>query len=290
MFHWKVHSTLILYNKFKDKGIYIKTNRMSSTTLKVTANKKKTTTAKTAPVAVAEIPTAVVETVAVEAPKKATAPKKAKAVVTAPEPVVTPVIVEPLIAEEELIEETPIIENVIKTEIKRRRVVTKDQFLGNFDEVSELIANEISNNKDDKNVNGKYLKFLRNINKNMVSMKKDAQKLIKTKRKSVDTASDDATVKDANKVSSGFLKPVPISNAMASFTGWSPTELKSRVDVTKFLCSYIKDNNLQNPTDRRQIILDSKLTKLLDYKEGTPLTYFDMQSHLKKHFPKAVNA
>ena len=282
MFLWKVHSTLILYNKFKDKGIYIKTNRMSSTTLKVTANKKKTTTAKT--VAVAEIP-AVVETT-VEAPKKATAPKKAKAVVTAPEPVVA----EPLIEEEELIEETPIIENVIKTEIKRRRVVTKDQFLGNFDEVSELIANEISNNKDDKNVNGKYLKFLRNINKNMVSMKKDAQKLIKTKRKSVDTASDDANVKDANKVSSGFLKPVPISNAMASFTGWSPTELKSRVDVTKFLCSYIKDNNLQNPTDRRQIILDSKLTKLLDYKEGAPLTYFDMQSHLKKHFPKAVKA
>lgn len=277
---------MILYNKFKDKGIYIKTNRMSSTTLKVTANKKKTTTAKTAPVAVAEIPAVVETTVAVEAPKKVTAPKKAKAVVAAPEPVV----VEPLIVEEELIEEAPIIENVIKTEIKRRRVVTKDQFLGNFDEVSELIANEISNNKDDKNVNGKYLKFLRNINKNMVSMKKDAQKLIKTKRKSVDTASDDANVKDANKVSSGFLKPVPISNAMASFTGWSPTELKSRVDVTKFLCSYIKDNNLQNPTDRRQIILDSKLTKLLDYKEGAPLTYFDMQSHLKKHFPKAVKA
>ena len=280
MFHWKVHSTLILYNKFKDKGIYIKTNRMSSTTLKVTANKKKTTKTATAPVA--EIPTTIIETVAVvEAPKKVTAPKKAKTVVVAPEP-------EPLIEEEELIEETPIIENVIKTEIKRRRVVTKDQFLGNFDEVSELIANEISNNKDDKNVNGKYLKFLRNINKNMVSMKKDAQKLIKTKRKSVETASDD--VKDANKVSSGFLKPVPISNAMASFTGWSPTELKSRVDVTKFLCSYIKDNNLQNPSDRRQIILDSKLTKLLDYKEGAPLTYFDMQSHLKKHFPKAVIA
>ena len=282
MFHWKVHSTLILYNKFKDKGIYIKTNRMSSTTLKVTANKKKTTTAKT----VAEnIPT--IETQpTIEAPKKVTAPKKAKAVV-APEPVV----VEPLIEEqEELIEEAPIIENVIKTEIKRRRVVTKDQFLGNFDEVSELIANEISNNKDDKNVNGKYLKFLRNINKNMVTMKKDAQKLIKTKRKSVETASDDANVKDGNKVSSGFLKPVPISNAMASFTGWSPTELKSRVDVTKFLCSYIKDNNLQNPSDRRQIILDSKLTKLLDYKEGAPLTYFDMQSHLKKHFPKPVIA
>jgi chromatin remodeling complex protein RSC6 len=259
---------------------------MSSTTLKVTANKKKTTTTKTAEPVVAPITTIEVPAVV----KKVTTTAKKGKTITAPEPEpiipVTPIPVAPI--EEELIDEVPVIENVIKTEIKRRRVVTKDQFLGNFDEVSELIANEISNNKDDKNVNGKYLKFLRNINKNMITMKKDAQKLIKTKRKSLDSASDDATVKDANKVSSGFLKPVPISHAMASFTGWSPTELKSRVDVTKFLCSYIKDNNLQNPTDRRQIILDSKLMKLLDYKEGAPLTYFDMQSHLKKHFPKAT--
>lgn len=264
---------------------------MSTTTLKLTSNNKKKTASTTktttaaapapAPVVVSEL---VPETVAVvEAPVKKAAAKKGKINVTTPAAEVIPVIEAAPQPVPEIL--APVLDEDVKTEIKRRRVATKDTFLTSFDDLSELINNEIINNKDDKNVNGKYLKFLRNINKNMVTMKKDAQKLIKT-RKKPETTGDDVT-KDANKVSSGFLKPVPISHAMATFTGWSPTELKSRVDVTKFLCSYIKENNLQNPTDKRQIILDTKLSKLLDYKEGT-LTYFDMQSHLKKHFPKAV--
>jgi chromatin remodeling complex protein RSC6 len=77
---------------------------------------------------------------------------------------------------------------------------------------------------------------------------------------------------------------------MAKFTGWNADELKSRVDVTKYLCNYIKEKNLQNPKDRRQIIADTKLAKLLDYdnkKDTQPLTYFLIQSHLKKHFIKS---
>jgi chromatin remodeling complex protein RSC6 len=61
------------------------------------------------------------------------------------------------------------------------------------------------------------------------------------------------------------------------------------VDVTKFLCAYIKDNNLQNDADKRQIKPDAKLTKLLGYdaKAATsPLTYFHLQKLLKPHFVK----
>ena len=76
---------------------------------------------------------------------------------------------------------------------------------------------------------------------------------------------------------------------MAKFTGWDKDELRSRVDVTKFLCQYIRENNLQNPKDKRQILADSKLQKLLKYdpkKESDPLTYFKLQSSLKPHFVK----
>ena len=78
-----------------------------------------------------------------------------------------------------------------------------------------------------------------------------------------------------------------ISKEMAKFTGWNPTELKSRVDVTKYICKYIRDNNLQNPDDRRQIVADPKLSKLLEYdskKEEKPLTYYRIQTFMKKHF------
>ena len=90
-----------------------------------------------------------------------------------------------------------------------------------------------------------------------------------------------------NNTNSGFLKPVNISKEMIKFTGWDPTELKSRVDVTKFICKYIRENNLQNPEDRRQIIADKKLAKLLEFDttvDPKPLTYYRIQTYMKKHF------
>jgi chromatin remodeling complex protein RSC6 len=92
-----------------------------------------------------------------------------------------------------------------------------------------------------------------------------------------------------NNTNSGFLKPVKISKEMAKFTGWEANELRSRVDVTKMICDYIKKNNLQNPSDRRQIMADTKLSKLLNYdskKDTEPLTYYRIQSFMKPHFVK----
>jgi chromatin remodeling complex protein RSC6 len=268
-----------------------------STTLKVTKKRTTTTTAgKTATPteAIAPVDVIVPPTDETTAPKKIVKKKTTpateetvKAVKTTTKKTTTPAVeekAEPIIVQE-MIDDG----NVIRTEIKKKRIATRETVLNSFDSICQSIIDEITNSKEDKNVNGKSLKFLRNINKNLGSLKKDAGKLIRQKKK---TSADGTTVEkdlnNTNKLTSGFLKPVPISNAMAQFTGWAPSELKSRVEVTKFLCSYIKDNNLQNPEDRRQILADSKLAKLLDYKNGTPLTYFDMQSHLKKHFPKAV--
>ena len=89
---------------------------------------------------------------------------------------------------------------------------------------------------------------------------------------------------------SGFLKPVAISDEIAKFTGFDPTQLVSRVCVTKYLCDYIKEHELQNPADKRQIIADPALAKLLGYDAKTatsPLTYYGIQSLLKTHFKKA---
>jgi chromatin remodeling complex protein RSC6 len=135
--------------------------------------------------------------------------------------------------------------------------------------------------RENQNKN-KGIKFLRTLNKKLKTLRNQSGRIIKQKNSTKKTVT--------NNVNSGFLKPVAISNEMAKFTGWDPTELKSRVDVTKFLCSYIKDNDLQNPKDRRQIFADAKLSKLLKYdskKEEKPLTYFMIQKCLKNHFPKS---
>jgi chromatin remodeling complex protein RSC6 len=82
---------------------------------------------------------------------------------------------------------------------------------------------------------------------------------------------------------------IEISKEIAKFAGWDVKEKKSRVLVTKNLCDYIKEHNLQNQKDKRQIIPDAKLCKLLNYDPKTasqPLTYFHLQSLLKHHFIK----
>lgn len=181
--------------------------------------------------------------------------------------------------EEELVEE--VIEEVADETpgTKKRIIINKESIMNSFDEIISSIENEISQIRDSSNKN-KGIKFLRSLNKKIKTLKTHSFKIIKTRNSSA---------KKSNNNNSGFLKPVKISNEMAKFTGWNANELRSRVDVTKFLCNYIKENNLQNPTDKRQIIADNKLCKLLDYdpkKMKEPLTYYRIQSYIKPHFVK----
>ena len=174
-------------------------------------------------------------------------------------------------------------DGLVDSSKKKRFTPTKETILASFDEMISLIETEVNSLRENQNKN-KGVKFLRSLNKRLKTLKNHSNRVIKQKNPS--------TRKNSNN-NSGFLKPVKISNDMAKFTGWDPLELKSRVDVTKFICAYVKEHNLQNPEDRRQILADAKLTKLLKYdlkKENEPLTYFRVQSCLKNHFPKAVPA
>jgi upstream activation factor subunit UAF30 len=159
---------------------------------------------------------------------------------------------------------------------------TKETIMKMFDDLLALIESEVLTLRESEN-KIKGVKFLRQLSKNVKILKNASSRIIKNKRGTV-------VEKKIVNTNSGFLKPVRISKEMAKFTGWNADELKSRVDVTKYLCNYIKEKNLQNPKDRRQIIADTKLAKLLDYdnkKDTQPLTYFLIQSHLKKHFIKS---
>jgi len=60
----------------------------------------------------------------------------------------------------------------------------------------------------------------------------------------------------------------------------------ARTEVTKFLTSYIKMNNLQQTEDKRKIKPDTKLLKLLNVDINEEVTYFNLQKWMKPHFPK----
>ena len=86
----------------------------------------------------------------------------------------------------------------------------------------------------------------------------------------------------------GFLRPVHISPELAKFLGCPEDELKSRVQVTQAIWKYIKDHNLQTPTNGRVVIVDDTLSKLLNVDPETQgnLAYCKIQSCIKHHFIK----
>ena len=165
-------------------------------------------------------------------------------------------------------------EEVSELDKKTRVVITKDNVIEGFTDLLSILDKEIVNIRENQ-PKSKGIKFLRSFGKKIKVLQNQAVRVMKQKHKS----------NRKNNTNSGFLKPVKISKDMAKFTGWNDSELKSRVDVTKYICNYIKENNLQNPEDRRQIVADKKLAKLLDYSEtDKPLTYYRIQTYMKKHF------
>lgn len=154
-----------------------------------------------------------------------------------------------------------------------RQVPTRESVEKEFDDLLAIIDQEIEKLRGSA-AKSKGVKFLRTVSKKARVLKGHALRVSKQR----------ATTR-RNNTNSGFLKPVQISKELAKFTGWNPNELKSRVDVTKSICDYIKKNNLQKPEDKRRILVsrDQNLKKLLKYDQDE-LTYFDLQKCLKSHF------
>lgn len=89
---------------------------------------------------------------------------------------------------------------------------------------------------------------------------------------------------------SGFAKPTGISSELELFLGVESGTMLARTDVTKRITTYIKEHDLQNPENRREIRPDAKLGTILTLPEDkSPVTYFNLQRCIKTHFHKATD-
>uniref|UniRef100_A0A1J3HPM7 Upstream activation factor subunit spp27 n=1 Tax=Noccaea caerulescens TaxID=107243 RepID=A0A1J3HPM7_NOCCA len=75
----------------------------------------------------------------------------------------------------------------------------------------------------------------------------------------------------------GFTKVCSLSPELQAFTG---TPQLARTEVVKMLWRYIKENNLQDPSDKRTIICDESLRSLFPVES---INMFQMNKHLAKH-------
>ena len=80
------------------------------------------------------------------------------------------------------------------------------------------------------------------------------------------------------KTNSAFMKPMSISPELAVIVGQGPMP---RSEVVKKLWEYIKQNNLQDPSNKRNINADESLKPVFDGK--ATVNMFEMTKLISKH-------
>jgi|LauGreDrversion4_2_1035121.scaffolds.fasta_scaffold99373_2 chromatin remodeling complex protein RSC6 len=112
---------------------------------------------------------------------------------------------------------------------------------------------------------------------------------LKSLQKDVKKIKSKKAPKDENSTRvSGFDIPVIVSEKLKTLLGLEEAEY-SRKQITALVTKYVKENNLQNQENKRLIVLDSSDygRKLADVLEpDQPLTFFNMQRYLSKHYTK----
>lgn len=93
----------------------------------------------------------------------------------------------------------------------------------------------------------------------------------------------------AKKSPSGFAKPCKISDELCDFIGVAKGTEQSRTDITRYINSYVKEHNLNNPQNRREFFPDKKLKAILNVKDGEKVTYFILQRLIAHHFPPSMS-
>lgn len=123
-----------------------------------------------------------------------------------------------------------------------------------------------------------------NLQKSIVAVRNLHKDVTREIRKNENRKKKEANRK--KRAPSGFAKPTVISEALCNFLGKPQGTEMARTEVTKHLTTYIKEHNLQCPSNKRKIVPDKALSKLLNTNKSDEVTYFNLQKYMKVHFPK----
>lgn len=123
------------------------------------------------------------------------------------------------------------------------------------------------------------------------SMLKETQTLLKALSKEYDRMKKTVEKTERKRANArtnpnGFAKPAKITDEMHEFLGVPKGTEISRTDVTRRVNAYIKEHNLYNPTNKRIILPDDKLRKILGVKADQEVTFFNLQRFLSASFIK----
>lgn len=186
---------------------------------------------------------------------------------------------------------TPVVESTVTPEVESTVTPEVETTTPEVETLRTRFERLIKSKQDLVNDIKREIQDLRKMQRDHEHAVKDASK--RSKRKKV--------VRDENnpRKPSGFASPVVVSDELYEFLskyGVKQGEPVARTDVTRYITSYIKEHDLQNPSHRREIVPDATLKKIFGpptelqdpSNPDSPLvmTYLKLQKYISQHFPK----
>ena len=117
---------------------------------------------------------------------------------------------------------------------------------------------------------------------------KEAGKKKKVKKNVEDMTAEEKAAYEARRANNAFLKPRPLTPELCAFLGIAAGSQRSQTEVTKQVSAYVKSHGCFDPANKRRIIPDGALSKLLKVTDKDAVTYLNLQSFLKAHFIKTA--
>jgi hypothetical protein len=117
---------------------------------------------------------------------------------------------------------------------------------------------------------------------------KEAGKKKKVKKNVEDMTPEEKVTYEARRANNAFLKPRPLTPELCAFLTIPAGSQRSQTEVTKQVSAYVKAHGCFDPANKRRIIPDGALSKLLKVTDKDAVTYLNLQSFLKAHFIKTA--
>ena len=124
---------------------------------------------------------------------------------------------------------------------------------------------------------------LRSLTKELTSLQKEYAKDIRQLSRQAAIAQKKKK-SGGNGTVSGIAKPGYISPELCKFIGKDVGTEMARTEVIKHVNQYIKEHGLQDAKNKRIIRPDTKLQSLLQTKKNDEVTYFNLQTYMKRHY------
>ena len=192
------------------------------------------------------------------------------AAVVEPVAVKTAAVVEPVAVETAAVVEPAAVKTAAKTGAKKTEQPTETQSSNVISQI-QVLQEQISVLSTQL---GALKKSLGTIQKEYNKESRQWEKLQNKKKKSG----------GGMKHQSGIAKPGFISPALCNFIGVTEGTEMARTEVIKFVNKYIKEEELQDETNKKVIVPDARLQTLLQSKTSDEITYFNLQTYMKPHY------